>query len=69
MATQFCEKCKKAHPGRACDYDDKGECAETADANETVKPRGEAPGDEESGSLGTGAPTALPTPARSDRLL
>ena len=29
MATQLCEKCKQAHPGRACDYDEKGECAET----------------------------------------
>jgi len=28
MATQLCEKCKQAHPGRACDYDEKGECAE-----------------------------------------
>ncbi len=26
MATQFCEKCKQAHPGRICDYDDDGEC-------------------------------------------
>ena len=30
MATQLCEKCKQAHPGRVCDYDEKGECAETA---------------------------------------
>ena len=29
MATQFCQKCKKAHPGQVCDHDDKGECAET----------------------------------------
>lgn len=29
MATQLCQKCKQAHPGRACDYDEKGECAET----------------------------------------
>ncbi len=29
MATQFCQKCKQAHPGRVCDYDEKGECAET----------------------------------------
>ena len=43
MATQFCQKCKKAHPGRDCDYDDKGECAETADSNEAAaKPSGEA---------------------------
>jgi hypothetical protein len=31
MATQFCQKCKQSHPGRLCDYDDKGECAETSD--------------------------------------
>ena len=43
MATQFCQKCKKAHPGRDCDYDDKGECTETADSNEAVaKPSGES---------------------------
>ena len=29
MATQLCQKCKQAHPGRVCDYDDKAECAET----------------------------------------
>ena len=53
MATQFCQKCKKSHPGRDCDYDDKGECAETHDADEASKPLGEASGDEESGSPGT----------------
>ena len=47
MATEFCQKCKKAHPGRECDYDDTGECAETDDANRAVKPTGEASGDEE----------------------
>jgi len=31
MATEFCQKCKQSHPGRVCDYDDKGECAETVD--------------------------------------
>lgn len=31
MATEFCQKCKQAHPGRICDYDDKGECGETLD--------------------------------------
>jgi len=31
MATEFCQKCKQSHPGRLCDYDDKGECAETVD--------------------------------------
>ena len=29
MATQLCEKCKQAHPGAVCDYDEKGECADT----------------------------------------
>ena len=29
MATQLCQRCKQAHPGRVCDYDEKGECAET----------------------------------------
>jgi hypothetical protein len=23
MATQLCEKCKQAHPGYVCDYDEK----------------------------------------------
>ena len=48
MATQFCQKCKQAHPGRVCDYDDKGECAEAVDVDETEKPAGEESGDEES---------------------
>ena len=29
MATQLCQKCKQAHPGAVCDYDEKGECADT----------------------------------------
>jgi hypothetical protein len=29
MATQLCQKCKQAHPGRVCDYDEKAECGET----------------------------------------
>jgi hypothetical protein len=29
MATQLCQQCKQAHPGRVCDYDEKAECAET----------------------------------------
>jgi hypothetical protein len=29
MATQPCQKCKQAHPGRVCDYDGKRECSET----------------------------------------
>ncbi len=31
MATEFCQRCKQSHPGRLCDYDEKGECAETTD--------------------------------------
>ena len=31
MATEFCRKCKQSHPGRPCDYDDKGDCAESLD--------------------------------------
>ena len=37
MATQFCQKCKQAHPGRVCDYDEKGECAETIGVNEVAQ--------------------------------
>ena len=37
MATEFCQKCKKAHPGRACDYDEKGDCAESVDVNEVAE--------------------------------
>jgi hypothetical protein len=33
MATQFCQKCKQAHPGRVCDYND-NECAETVDEDD-----------------------------------
>jgi hypothetical protein len=43
MATQFCQKCKQSHPGRTCDHDEKGECAETLDVDENAKPSGEAP--------------------------
>ena len=31
MPTEFCQKCKQSHPGRSCDYDDQGDCAETVD--------------------------------------
>lgn len=34
MATQFCQKCKQAHPGRLCDYDEKAECAESVDLDD-----------------------------------
>jgi hypothetical protein len=33
MATQLCQKCKQSDPGRVCDYDEKGECAETTNVN------------------------------------
>jgi len=39
MPTQLCQKCKQAHPGRVCDYDEKGECAETIGADEVAQPR------------------------------
>jgi len=42
MATEFCQKCKQTHPGRACDYDEKGECAETLDVEENLTPSGVA---------------------------
>jgi hypothetical protein len=35
MATEFCQRCKQSHPGRVCDYDEEGECAETVDAQDT----------------------------------
>ena len=44
MATEFCRRCKEAHPGRPCDYDDKGECAETIDSQESgTKPLDNTP--------------------------
>jgi hypothetical protein len=46
MATQLCQKCKQAHPGRACDYDEKGECAETI-VNEVAQSSNEPLKDEE----------------------
>jgi len=48
MATQLCEKCKQAHPGRVCDYDEKGECAETIDTNEVAQ-SSDAPSKDEVG--------------------
>jgi hypothetical protein len=52
MATEFCQKCKQSHPGRVCDYDDKGECAETVDADEAAEPSSEVSKDKESDALG-----------------
>ncbi len=37
MATELCLKCKQSHPGRPCDYDDKGDCVETADLSDVAK--------------------------------
>jgi hypothetical protein len=34
MATEFCQRCKQSHLGRVCDYDDLGECVETADTQD-----------------------------------
>ena len=50
MATQLCQKCKQAHPGRVCDYDEKGECAETIGVNEVAETCNEPSNDEEGGS-------------------
>jgi len=52
MATEFCEKCKKAHPGRICDYDDKGECSETIDSEETERSSVETLGEPKPRSTG-----------------
>jgi hypothetical protein len=48
MATEFCQKCKQAHPGRACDYDDRGECAETLNVDEMPESSAETPRDPKS---------------------
>lgn len=37
MATEFCQKCKQSHPGRSCDYDDRGDCAETGDVQDSTQ--------------------------------
>jgi hypothetical protein len=50
MATQLCQKCKQAHPGRICDYDEKGECAETTGVSEVAQTCNEPSKDEEAGS-------------------
>jgi hypothetical protein len=47
MAPQLCQKSKQAHPGRVCDYDEKGECAETIVVNEVTQPRNMPSIDEE----------------------
>jgi hypothetical protein len=50
MATQLCQKCKQSHPGRVCDYDEKGDCAETIGVNEFAQPCNER-SKEEGGNL------------------
>jgi hypothetical protein len=40
MATEFCQKCKQSHPGRLCDYDERGECAETIDIEQEKETTG-----------------------------
>jgi hypothetical protein len=47
MAPQLCQKCKQSHPGRVCDYDEQGECAETIGVNEVAQPGSEPSKDEE----------------------
>ncbi len=47
MATQLCQKCKQIHSGRVCDYDEKGECAETIGVDEAAQPRKEPSKNEE----------------------
>jgi len=58
MATQFCQKCKQSHPGRICDYDEKGECTETLDVEENPKPSGEASRKEASGGESSSHPAS-----------
>jgi hypothetical protein len=48
MATQLCEKCKQAHRGGVCDFDEKGECAVTIDTNEVAQ-ASDAPSKDEVG--------------------
>jgi hypothetical protein len=56
MATQLCQKCKQSHPGRVCDYDEKGECADTIGVNEVAQTFKERSNDDEDGgSLRSGA--------------
>ena len=35
---ELCQKCKQAHPGRLCHYDNKGDCAETVTSTKTPNP-------------------------------
>jgi hypothetical protein len=47
MATQLCQRCKQAHPGRVCDYDERGECAETIAVSEVDQILSDSSKDEE----------------------
>jgi hypothetical protein len=56
MATQLCQKCKQAHPGRVCDYDEKGDCTDMIGVKEVAQTFNERSNDEEDGgSLRSGA--------------
>ena len=58
MATEFCQKCKQAHPGRICDYDEKGDCSETLETDENPRPSGEGSRKEAGGSESTSHPSS-----------
>jgi len=47
MATQLCQNFNQSHPGRVCDYDEEGLCAETIGVNEVARPYNEPYKDEE----------------------
>ena len=47
MATELCQECKRSHPGRVCDHDEKGECAETIRISEVTAPSNEPSKDNE----------------------
>jgi hypothetical protein len=49
MATELCQKCKQSHPGRSCDYDEKGDCSETVDVNEVAEASNQESKDEDVG--------------------
>jgi hypothetical protein len=49
MATQLCQKCKQAHPGSVCNYDGKGECAETIETKEEAAQPSDEPSKDEVG--------------------
>ena len=54
MATEFCQKCKQAHPGRECDHDEQGECAETVPVNEVAETSTESSKTRQGFGTGTG---------------